>query len=226
MQKYCLLHLFYYFILNKKETEATIFIFLRLYIKTQPLLINNDLNIIIKGCIDQNRRSQQEFYKTFYGYSAAICMRYTQKNEDLVEIVNDGFVKIFKELEFFRVPKENFDAILRSWIKKIMVNTSIDYYRKYVRGEQKTVDIDGSTESFEVQAETPLDKMTYEEIIKIFVHLTPMYKMVFNMYVIDGFSHDEIAKELGITVGTSKSNLSKARANITRLIENKQKTAV
>lgn len=107
-----------------------------------------------------------------------------------------------------------------------MVNTSIDYYRKYVRGEQKTVDIDGSTESFEVQAETPLDKMTYEEIIKIFVHLTPMYKMVFNMYVIDGFSHDEIAKELGITVGTSKSNLSKARANITRLIENKQKTAV
>ena len=107
-----------------------------------------------------------------------------------------------------------------------MVNTSIDHYRKHIKAEPVFIDVDESVESFEQHNETPLDKMTYDELVKLFEQLSPMYRIVFNMYVIDGLSHNEIAKELKISLGTSKSNLAKARANIMKLIENKHKALV
>lgn len=188
--------------------------------------INNELNIIIQGCIDQNRRSQQEFYKTFYGYAAAICMRYSHKKEDLVEIVNDGFLKVFKELRLFKPTNDDTIAVLKAWMKKIMMNTSIDHYRKQLKADPSVLDIDEVGENFSYQSETPLDKITYDELVKLLNQLTPMYRVVFNMYVIDGLSHEEISKELSISIGTSKSNLSKARVNIMKLIENKHKAIV
>jgi RNA polymerase sigma factor (sigma-70 family) len=190
------------------------------------LLNNNELHIIIQGCIDQNRRSQQEFYKIFYGYGAGICMRYSHKKDDLVEIVNDGFLKVFKEFQSFKIPNAHFENTLRSWVRKIMINTSIDYYRKYVKYEPTIVDVDDKAESLEFVSETPLEKLTYDEVVKLVHQLTPMYRVVFNMFVIDGLSHDEIAKELNISPGTSKSNLSKARINMMKLIENKHNTLV
>lgn len=188
--------------------------------------INNELNIIIQGCIDQNRRSQQEFYKTFYGYAAAICMRYSHKKEDLVEIVNDGFLKIFKELHFFKPSEDNNIAVLKAWMRRIIMNTSIDHYRKHIKAEPSILDVDEMNDNIVYQTETPIDKITYDELIKLLSQLTPMYRIVFNMYIIDGLTHEEIAKELKISIGTSKSNLSKARANIIKLIENKHKVIV
>ncbi len=187
------------------------------------MLTNSELHIIIQGCINQNRSSQRDFYTIFYGYSAAICMRYNPKKDDLIEIVNDGFIKIFKQIEKFNQSSDHLDNSIKSWIKKIMINTSIDYYRKYNKNMPTISSIDTSAETLESFRETALDKISYDEILKLIQELSPMYRMVFNMYVIDGFSHDEIAKQLNISVNTSKSNLLRARMNIIKLMEKKHK---
>ena len=187
---------------------------------------DTELNIIIQGCINQDRKNQEVFYKLFYGYSAAICMRYTSKKEDLSEVVNDGFLKIYKEIKTFRIPNDNCAATLKAWIRRIMINTSIDHYRKYSKNEPNIVDADKQLEVQKADYETPLDKLSYDEVVKLVQELSPMYKMVFNMYVIDGLNHEEISKQLNISVGTSKSNLSKARLNVMKLIENNYKATV
>jgi RNA polymerase sigma-70 factor (ECF subfamily) len=184
------------------------------------------LNIIIQGCINQDRKHQQAFYKLFYGYSAAICLRYTSKKEEVSEVVNDGFLKIFKEIQTFRIPNENYIATLKAWIRRIMINTSIDHYRKYNKNEPKIIEADKQLEIQKFDYETPIDKLSYDEVVKLVQELSPMYKMVFNMYVIDGLNHEEISKQLNISVGTSKSNLSKARFNIMKLIKNNYKAIV
>lgn len=191
------------------------------------MLSSDEINIIINGCINQNRKYQQEFYKKFYGYAAAICMRYIHDREQLLEIVNDGFVKVFRELQIFRVPTQNVEQSLKAWIRKIMINTSIDHYRRNIKGEPSMVSVDEKMEdTLESSAITPLDKLTYDEVIQLVSQLSPMYRLIFNMYIIDGMTHDDIAKELNISVGTSKSNLSKAGVNMIKLIENKQKAVV
>ena len=187
------------------------------------MLNNSELHIIIQGCVSQDRGSQREFYKFFYGYSAAICMRYSPKKDNLVEIVNDGFLKVFKQIQTFIIPKDHIENTIKAWIRKIMINASIDYYRKYLKDEPAKFDIEEKAEVLEANYLSPLDKISYDELVKLVQELSPMYKMVFNMYVIDGLTHDEIAKELNISANTSKSNLSRARMNIIKLIENKYK---
>lgn len=190
------------------------------------MLSNNELNIIIQGCINQNSRNQEELYKFFYGFSAAICMRYVQKQDHLVEIVNDGFLKIYKELRSFNMPIKDGELVFRAWLKRIMINTSIDYYRKFIKNEPVKVDVEDKVDGLEYFTETAIEKMSYDELISLIQQLSPMYKLVFNMYVIDGMSHQEIADELKISIGTSKSNLSKARLNVIKLIEKKSYSAI
>jgi RNA polymerase sigma-70 factor (ECF subfamily) len=138
-----------------------------------------------------------------------------------VEIVNDGFLKIFKQIQTFNIPNVHLDNTIRAWIRRFMINVSIDYYRKFVKDVPVTVEVEEKSELLSDNYTTPLDKISYEEVIKLVQELSPMYRMVFNMYVIDGLNHEEISKQLNISVGTSKSNLSKARLNVMKLIENK-----
>ena len=134
-----------------------------------------------------------------------------------MEVVNDGFLKIYRELPNFKPAHNNFDASLKGWMKTIFIHTAIDNYRKnkknYLVGEME----DAHFEMAGAQ-ETAIDKMSYIEIIEMVQRLSPVYRTVFNLFVIDGFKHDEIAAQLGITTGTSKSNLAKARANIQKMI--------
>ncbi len=153
-------------------------------------------------------------------------MRYTSKKEDISEVINDGFLKVFKEIHTFRIPNANCVATLKSWIRSIMINTSIDHYRKYNKNEPTIIDVDKQLETQKIDYETPLDKLSYDEVVKLVQELSPMYRMVFNMYVIDGLNHEEISKQLNISIGTSKSNLSKARMNVMKLIENNYKPTV
>jgi len=191
------------------------------------LINNNELHIIIQGCINQNRNSQQNFYEIFYGYSAAICMRYTTLKEEMYEIVNEGFYKVYKEIKKFEAPlNENLELSLKAWLKRIMINTSIDYYRKYHKNEPNFSDVDSEIETQVYQTTTPIEKLTYDEVLKLINQLSPMYKLVFNLHIIDGLSHEEISKKLNISVGTSKSNLSKARYNIIKLMENKYQVTI
>jgi len=134
-----------------------------------------------------------------------------------MEVVNDGFLKIYRELPNFKPAHNNFDASLKGWMKTIFIHTAIDNYRKnkknYLVGEME----DAHFEMADAQ-ETAIDKMSYVEIIEMVQRLSPVYRTVFNLFVIDGFKHDEIAAQLHITTGTSKSNLAKARANIQKMI--------
>jgi RNA polymerase sigma-70 factor (ECF subfamily) len=177
-----------------------------------------NLENIIQGCIAAKRHSQKEFYQIFYGYAMAICLRYCPETEDALEVVNDGFLKVFKNLPVFTPRFNNYEASLKGWIKVIMINTSIDHYRKVSKSYFITPIQDDHFEMGKTE-ETAIDKMTYNEILKLVDQLSPVYRAVFNLFVIDGFSHEEIANQLNIAVGTSKSNLSKAKANIQKMLK-------
>lgn len=134
-----------------------------------------------------------------------------------MEVVNDGFLKIYRELPVFKPRYDNYEASLKGWMKSILVNTAIDHFRKNNKNYLMT-DIEESHFEMEHTEETVIDKMTYKEILEMVQRLSPVYKTIFNLFVIDGFKHEEIADRLNISVGTSKSNLSKAKANIQKML--------
>jgi RNA polymerase sigma factor (sigma-70 family) len=190
---------------------------IRLLYSLKNLPTKQELDHIIHGCIKANRDSQKVFYQLFYGFSMAICMRYCNNKDDAMEVVNDGFMKVYKELPGFKPRYDNYEASLKGWMKSIMVNTAIDYFRK---NNKKYCIAEIEEAQFEVDHadETAIDKMSYKEIMGLVQRLSPVYKTIFNLFVIDGFKHEEIASQLNISVGTSKSNLSKAKANIQKML--------
>jgi len=145
-------------------------------------------------------------------------MRYAPNNDDAMEIVNDGFLKIFKKLSSFEARHEDMEGSLKGWIKRIMLNTAIDHFRKNNKYLMK-VDMGDKVLSIPDETETSVDKMSYDEIYKLIQKLSPMYRTVFNLYVIDGFKHEEISRQLNISVGTSNSNLAKAKINIQKMMK-------
>lgn len=177
-----------------------------------------DLLHIIQGCIKANRGSQKEFYELFYGYAMGICLRYCTNPHDAVEVVNDGFLKVYKALHTFNPQHTNVEASFKGWMKRIMINTSIDQLRKK---NQHFLIAEISDHHFDITEvmETSIDRMTYKEILAIIQQLSPVYRTVFNMHVLDGYKHEEIALQLKISVGASKSNLSKARMNIKKMLK-------
>ncbi|HMG83836.1 MAG TPA: RNA polymerase sigma factor [Ferruginibacter sp.] len=173
---------------------------------------------IVHGCAKADRESQKAFYKMFYGFSMAICMRYCNAKDDAMEVVNDGFIKIYRELHNFKPAYDNYETSLKGWMKSIMVNTAIDHFRKNNKKHFLVEINDDHLETIDIQ-ETSIDKLTFKEIMDIVQRLSPGYRTVFNLYVIDGFKHEEIAQQLNITVGTSKSNLAKAKMNIQKMLK-------
>ena len=135
-----------------------------------------------------------------------------------MEIVNDGFLKIFKKLSSFEARYEDMEGSLKGWIKRIMLNTAIDHFRKNNKYLMK-VDMGEKVLNIPDETEDSVDKMSYDEIYKVIQQLSPMYRTVFNLYIIDGFKHEEIARQLNISVGTSKSNLAKAKINIQKMLQ-------
>ncbi|RYY96816.1 MAG: RNA polymerase sigma factor [Chitinophagaceae bacterium] len=166
-----------------------------------------------------NHREQKALYEHFYGYCLKIVFRYVYHYDNATDVVNDGFVKIFRNLPRFECNKpEDLEPIFMGWIKTIMVNTAIDHLRKNsflqeigTLPEEVWQEADHSGHSDQ--------KLLYKELIKEIKKLPPAYRTVFNMYVIDGFTHQEIADQLGIAVGTSKSNLAKARASLQKILK-------
>jgi len=183
------------------------------------LLSAEELILHIGGCSLNNRNSQKIIFSSFYGYAMSICCRYTNKQEDANEILNDGFLKIFKEIHRFTPAYVDVMSSFKGWLGKIMVYTAIDHNRKFNKYEMATT----LNEKFIERAhedENALDKISYDEIIKAIQDLTPAYRTILNMFIIEGFSHDEIAEKLGISSGTSKSNLSKARKQLQKILFN------
>ena len=175
--------------------------------------------------MQNNHRDQKHLYERYYGYCLKIVFRYIYRYENAVDVVNDGFVKVFGKLNKFHCDQpENLEMILMGWMRTIMINTSIDRLRK----NQYLPEIGIIDESIWLQdrSSTSDQALLYKELIKEVKRLPTIYRIVFNMYVIDGFTHQEIATQLKIAVGTSKSNLSKARALLQKFIKNNEASSI
>jgi RNA polymerase sigma-70 factor (ECF subfamily) len=136
----------------------------------------------------------------------SVCLRYSKDAEEARDVLNDGFLKVFTKLKLYD-PKKPF----KGWVRRIMINTALDNYRHNLK-HYNLLDIENAVP--EADAYDVLQKINYEYLIGLVQALSPAYRTVFNLYAIDGYTHEEIADLLGISVGTSKSNLAKARANL------------
>lgn len=170
------------------------------------------LNNILKGCRRRRREDQKELYEMFYAYGMSITLRYADTREGAVDMLNDAFMKVFTNIRSY-----NEHQPFKPWLRKIIVNTAINHYHKNSRME-KWEYLEESNEKPSASS-TILSGIHYDEIIEMVQQLSPSYRTVFNLYVIEGFKHEEIAEILGISVGTSKSNLSKAKRNLRSLLE-------
>lgn len=148
----------------------------------------------------------------FYAYGMSITMRYADSRDRAVLILNDAFMKVFENIR-----KYDRHRPFKPWFRQIIVNTAINHFnanKKYQKWEGLE-----ENSAHMAREETIISGLSYDEIIEMVQQLSPAYRTVFNLYVIDGFKHDEIAELLGISVGTSKSNLHKAKQNLRAMLE-------
>jgi RNA polymerase sigma-70 factor (ECF subfamily) len=164
----------------------------------------SDMQLLLQGCKQNHRESQRLLYQHYYGYAMSICIRYCRSLDESKEIVNDGFMKVFKKIE-----QHETESSFKSWLRRIMINSAIDHYRKEAK-HQNHQDVDRIND-FRVNNNDGLHDIAYAELIGMIQQLSPAYRAVFNLHVIDGFTHEEIAKILSISEGTSKSKLLKDR---------------
>ncbi len=159
---------------------------------------------IIQGCLKREVKAQKAFYQHFSSSMYAVCLRYGNTKEDAKDILQDGFVKVFTKLEQYTGK-----GSLEGWMKRIFINTALEHYRvnKVYQQQSDLEDAHGIG-----QAPEALGKITQKEILAVLGNMATGYRTVLNLYIIEGFNHAEIASMLGISEGTSKSQLSRARA--------------
>ncbi|HVF97608.1 MAG TPA: RNA polymerase sigma factor [Flavisolibacter sp.] len=169
---------------------------------------------LLEGCIRGDRRIQRELYNRFAPKMYGVCLRYAANVEEAEDVMQEGFIKVFKKISSFRG-----EGSFEGWIRRIFVNTAIEQYRKktYLRPitEQEEDTVEGKYLSV-------LDSLAEKDIIKLVQKLSPGYRTVFNMYVVEGYSHKQIAEQLGISEGTSKSQLSRAK----QILQESVRTAI
>jgi len=173
-------------------------------------LRENSERDFIMACIRREKWAQKKLYEDHYSKMMGVCLRYANNKEDALDILHEGFIKVFKNISKYQP-----GTSLAAWIRRIMVNTSIDYYRKNTR--RRTEDLD---QAFQVSSDgaDAVSMCTEKEILAAIQTLSPAYRAVFNLYVIEGYSHREIAEQLGITESTSRSNLVKARIKLKAIL--------
>ncbi len=158
---------------------------------------------LIKGCLEGNRRMQEEMYRRLSPRMYAVCLRYAGNAEEAEDILQEGFIKVFKKMDSFRS-----EGSFEGWVRRIFVNTAIEHFRRkrYLMPvtEKEENTIEGKYTSV-------LDDLGAKDIMALVQELSPGYRTVFNMYVVEGYTHKEIADILGISEGTSKSQLSRAK---------------
>ncbi|MBL8003123.1 MAG: sigma-70 family RNA polymerase sigma factor [Flavobacteriales bacterium] len=181
---------------------------------------------LVDGCLAGDRRSQQRVYELFYGKMMAVCLRYTKNHDQAKDILQDGFIKVFRSMEKF-----NREGSFEGWIRRIMVNTAIDHFRRtknsyLLLGEERSIEDFGDQDEEDVlQDDGHEEEMDLKpaDVINAMQKLTPAYRTVFNLYVFEEMTHKEIADALGINIGTSKSNLAKAKQNLKKLLKKEHK---
>jgi RNA polymerase sigma factor (sigma-70 family) len=167
---------------------------------------------LIHSCLREERWAQKELYETFYGKMLVVCSRYANHTEDARDILNEGYIKVFRYLDRYQV-----GTSLEAWVRRIMINTAIDFYRKQLRHKTEDIELARHTAADEPDI---ISQYSAREIMAVIQQLPPSYRTVFNLYAIEGFSHKEIGDILGITESTSRSNLVKARTKLKAMLIN------
>ncbi len=170
---------------------------------------DDSLHKLIDGCKKNDPACQKDLFLSMYDYGMSVAARYARNMEDNEEIANDGFYKMLTKIHTYadHIP-------FKLWLRKIIINCGIDHFRK--NQKQASYDLYSEINLEQNEGEQNLDS---EYLLFMIRQLSPAYRMVFILFVIEGFSHEEIAMQLGISEGTSKSNLSKARKNLQSLIQ-------
>lgn len=194
-------------------------------------LTDAELQQVVKKCLRGEKSAQEVIFKTLYGRMMSVCMRFTKDRDTAGDLVQEGFIKVFQKLGDY-----GFNGSFEGWVRRIMVNQAIDNTRKnkityelidnYQYNDDETDDrgdfgIEGEEEGEFM--DSIMDQVSPELIIEAMQGLSPAYRTVFNLYALENYSHQEIADELNISVGTSKSNYAKAKQNLKKILVSKIK---
>ncbi len=166
---------------------------------------------LIEGCMKGNRQMQYELYERFAPKMFGVCLRYAANTEEAEDILQEGFIKIFKKMGSYRG-----DGSFEGWIRRIFVNTAIEQFRKKTYLQPITEQEESTIEGKYISV---LDHLAEKDIVQLIQKLSPGYRTVFNMYVIEGYTHKQIAEALRISEGTSKSQLSRAKLILQDLVK-------
>lgn len=171
-----------------------------------------EIKEIIKGCLAGNRRDQELLYRRHAGKLYSVCLQYSGNNEEARDILQEGFIKIFENLDSYK-----YEGSFEGWMRRITVNTALEKFRS----RNNLYRVDDIEQVPEPDAEP--DNQDYAgleaaDLLEIIRELPPKYRMVFNLYAIEGYSHKEISEMINISEGTSKSNLSRARVILQRRV--------
>jgi RNA polymerase sigma factor (sigma-70 family) len=169
-----------------------------------------DFNNVLKGCCRGDLKAQEDLCKQYYGYVMSIALRFSSCHDNALEIANDSFLKIFRKIGSYQIDKE-----FKPWVRKIVVNTAIDFYRK---DKKNSVEISIEAAHNEPVDESVMDNLNAEEIVKLINSLPVNYRYTFSLFEIEGYSHDEIARQLGITASMSRTNLTRAKEMLRKMI--------
>ena len=165
---------------------------------------------LVAGCVRNDRRFQELLYRKYFAKMMAMCLRYTRDREQAMDIVNNGFLRVFKKLDTFQ-----FRGSLEGWVRRLVYHSISDYFKKNAKYIQHIV-LEEKDDSCHEKA---YQNLFFEDILKMIDRLPPATKDVFKLYAIEGYTHAEIATNLGISVGTSKWHLSNARAKLKSMLE-------
>ena len=171
---------------------------------------------LIAGCLKGDKLSQRDLYDRYSRKMFGVCLRYCNNREDAEEVLQEGLLKVFHKLADFKK-----EGALESWIKRIIINTALDFYRRNKNKQRETEWQDNITISIE-----PLTELKTKELLQVIQNLPLGFRTVFNLYAIEGYNHGEIAGMLNISEGTSKSQYSRARQHLMSMIEKENKTSL
>jgi RNA polymerase sigma-70 factor (ECF subfamily) len=176
-----------------------------------------ELNYHIRECVLNNRKSQKIIYSCFFGYAMSICQLHAHNYEDAVGILNDGFLKVFKEIHRYKPAYEDVISSFKGWVRKIIACTVIDHFRKNHKHQEVTGLDDVAHQLPSIKGDSA-EKQAHQEIIRALRVLPHFYQAVLYLFAVGGLGHEEIAEKLDISIDTSKSNLLKARKQLKEIL--------
>lgn len=184
---------------------------LQAWISVEHGLTENELTLV-QECLKGKSSAQEKLYKHFYGYAMSVALRYVRNRDESREILNESFLKVFNKLHTYNQAKS-----FKSWLRRIVINTAIDYHRTHHKYQQDVNIEDAGDKEYDPNI---LDQLAIEEILGVLQQLPEQYRLIFNLYEIEGYSHQEISESLGIPEGTSRSSLTRAKQKLREMVLN------